>query len=107
MELPASDAANEGAMVVHTTEDNPVGDGDPICELARGEREIGEEREERERGKRGRRDRNEHFADEKSIRLFDSFIAATHIRLALRPTDGHAFMQTRSALAAVPSTRRS
>jgi len=63
----ASDAANEGAMVVHTTEDNPVGDGDPICELARGEREIGEEREERERGKRGRRDRNEHFADEKSI----------------------------------------
>ena len=48
MELPASDAANAGAMVVHTTEDNPVGDGDPICELARGEREIGEEREERE-----------------------------------------------------------
>jgi hypothetical protein len=94
-------------VVVHTAEDTPVGDGDPICELARGEREIGEEREGRERGKRGRRDRNEHFADKKSIRLFDSFIAATHIRLALRPTDGHAFMQTRSALAAVPSTRRS
>jgi hypothetical protein len=35
-------------MVVHTTEDNTVGDGDPICELARGERENGEEREERE-----------------------------------------------------------
>jgi hypothetical protein len=30
----ASDAANAGAMVVHTTEDTPVGDGDPICELA-------------------------------------------------------------------------
>ena len=59
MELPASDAANAGAMVVHTTEDNPVSDGDPICELARGEREIGEEREGRERGKRGRRDQND------------------------------------------------
>ena len=65
MEQSASDAANAGAMVVHTTEDNPVSDGDPICELARGEREIGEEREGRERGKRGRRYK-------KSIRLFDS-----------------------------------
>jgi hypothetical protein len=51
-------------MVVHTTEDIPVGDGDPICELAhvdreRGEREIGEGRE---RGKRGRRDRNNILA---------------------------------------------
>jgi hypothetical protein len=66
----------------------------------------GEERGERERKEREKRSK-QHFGDEKRIRLFDSFIAATHIRLALRPTDGHAFMQTRSALAAAPSTRRS
>jgi hypothetical protein len=41
MEQSASDAANAGAMVVHTTEDTPVGDGDPICELAHGDRERG------------------------------------------------------------------
>jgi hypothetical protein len=34
MEQSASDAANAGTMVVRTTEDTPVGDGDPICELA-------------------------------------------------------------------------
>jgi hypothetical protein len=56
---------------------------------------------------RERREREERFLVKESIRLFDSFIAATHIRLALRPTDGHEMMQTRSALAAVPSTRHS
>jgi hypothetical protein len=34
MEQSASDAANVGAMVVRTTEDTPIGDGDPICKLA-------------------------------------------------------------------------
>jgi hypothetical protein len=34
MEQSASDAANAGAMVVRTTEDTPVGDGDPIREQA-------------------------------------------------------------------------
>jgi hypothetical protein len=44
MEQPASDAANAARMrsmdersmdvVVHTTEDTPVGDGGPICEVA-------------------------------------------------------------------------
>ena len=34
----------------------------------------------------------QHFVDEKSTRLFESFTATPHIRLALRPTDGHAFI---------------
>ena len=64
------------------------------------DRHRGEERE--------RREREERFLVKESNRLSDSFTVTPHIRLALRPTDGHAFyMQTRSALAAVPSTRHS
>jgi hypothetical protein len=58
-------------------------------------------------GGKEKREREKRFLLKESIKLFDSFIAATHIRLALRPTDGHAFMKTRFALAAVPSTRHS
>ena len=49
----------------------------------------------------------QHFVDEKSTRLFESFTATPHIRLALRPTDGHAFIcrrVLRSQQCQVPGT---
>ena len=49
----------------------------------------------------------QHFVYEKSTRLFDSFTATPHIRLALRPTDGHAFIcrrVLRSQQCQVPGT---
>ena len=49
----------------------------------------------------------QHFVDERSIQLFESFTATPHIRLALRPTDGHAFIcrrVLRSQQCQVPGT---
>jgi hypothetical protein len=50
---PAVGASDASAMVVHTTEDTPVGDGDPICELAHVEAHV---RGSGDQGRDGRRE---------------------------------------------------
>ena len=62
----------------------------------------------REREEERRRQQGDNiFLGEESTRLFESFTATPHIRLALRPTDGHAFIcrrVLRSQQCQVPGT---
>ena len=54
-----------------------------------------------------REEKGKNFLVKESTRLFDSFTATPHIRLALRPTDGHAFIcrrVLRSQQCQVPGT---
>ena len=77
----------------------------------RREREREEERKQhfvhREGDDAQREEKGKNFLVKESTRLFDSFTATPHIRLALRPTDGHAFIcrrVLRSQQCQVPGT---
>ena len=56
-----------------------------------------------------REEKGKNFLVKESTRLFDSFTATPHVRLALRPTDGHAFIcrrVLRSQQCQVPGTAK-